>query len=278
MPEHTSGYIAPVGEQPLTPFQLEVVSTIDASPNMQEALLNPSWKNDVVMVKPDLEMEDWYSKLKEDELFNGPEGPAPRLCGLRRLARPFIRSEQSHVNALVIVPKQIIKTLSNHNGDGMLMSTQEVLSQHNFPMASVTFSITLNDGRVFSDSADAYYSNCNDLGLFPTAVASARAEARALRKVLGIRQHAAEEITDKDAGEELAPDDNGPIKPEQVKLIERMLTQQEGASLKDVLQNITTREVFKVEELTISEARKALRTLNDMKKKTSKKSKKEKQE
>lgn len=222
-------------------------------------------------VIPDLETEDWYSKLKEDELFNGPEGPAPRLHGLRRLARPYILSERSHVNALIIVPRQVTQFLEHKNGDGNLMSINEVIYNQNFPMASVTFYITLQDGRTFSDSADAYYMSCNELGLFPTAVASARAEARVLRKVLGIRQHAAEELTDKDPGEELAPDDNGPIKPEQAKLIERMLSQQTETNLKDILANITTREVFTVEELTISEGRKAIRALNDLKKKSKKK-------
>jgi hypothetical protein len=163
--------------------------------------------------------------------------------------------------------------LEHHNGDGKLMSTNEVIRNENFPMASVTFYIELKDGRTFADSADAYYLSCNELGLFPTAVASARAEARALRKVLGIRQHAAEEITEKDAGEELAPDDNSPIKAEQAKLIERMLGQQEGTTLKEVLANVTTREVFTIEDLTTGEARKALRTLNDMKKKKPKKEK-----
>ncbi len=223
------------------------------------------------IVVPDLDTEDWYSKLKEDELFNGPEGPAPRLHGLRRLARQFIKSERSQVNALIVVPRQVKQTLEHKNGDGNLMSTNEVICNQNFPMASVTFYIELKDGRTFADSADAYYLSCNELGLFPTAVASARAEARALRKVLGIRQHAAEEITEKDAGEELAPDDNSPIKPEQIKLIERMLGQQADVTLKDVLTNVTTREVFTVEDLTTGEARKSLRTLNDMKKKKPKK-------
>jgi len=218
------------------------------------------------VVMPDIEAENWISKLREDEVFNGDEGPSPRLHGLRRLARPYILSERSQVNALLVVPRQVVKTLEHKNGDGNLMSTSDVLSNQNFPMASVTFYVTLKDGRTFSDSADAYYLNCNDLGLFPTAVASARAEARTLRKVLGIKQHAAEELTDKDSGEELAPDDDSPIKPEQVKLIERMLTQQSDITLKDVLTNITTREVFAVDDLTTGEARKALRTLNDMKK------------
>jgi len=221
-------------------------------------------------IKPDLDTEDWYSKLKEDELFNGPEGPAPRLHGLRRLARPFIKSERSQVNALIVVPRQMVKELDHKNGEGALMSTSEVIAVQNFPMASVTFFIELQDGRIFSDSADAYYMNCNELGLYPTAVASARAEARTLRKVLGIKQHAAEELSDKDASEELAPDDSSPIKPEQVKLIERLLGQSD-TTLKDILTNITTREVHSIEEITTGEARKALRTLNDMKKKKPKK-------
>ncbi len=221
-------------------------------------------------VKPDLDTEDWYSKLAEDELFNGPEGPAPRLHGLRRLARPFIKCERSQVNALVVVQRQTVKELSHRNGEGDLMSTSEVMGVHNFPMASVTFFIELKDGRIFSDSADAYYMNCNELGLYPTAVASARAEARTLRKVLAIKQHAAEELSDKDASEELAPDDSSPIKPEQIKLIERLLSQSDG-TLKDILANITTREVHSIEEITTGEARKALRILNDTKKKAKKK-------
>lgn len=229
-----------------------------------------------VDVVPDLDTEDWYSKLKPEELFNGPDGPAPRLHGLRRLARPYILSEESKVNALIVVPRQVKQIVEHRNGDGNLMSTNEVICNQNFPMASVTFIVMLKDGRLFSDSADAYYLSCNELGLFPTAVASARAEARALRKVLGIRQHAAEEMTEKDPSEELAPDDNGAIKPEQVKLIERMLGQQTDITLKDVLTNVTTREVFAVEDLTTGEARKVLRALNETKKK--KKPKKEKEE
>ena len=261
MVQYQSGTLSDVGEA------TEAVATQPITTDQDPVVTAPETER----IVPDLETEDWYSKLKEDELFNGPEGPAPRLHGLRRLARAFIRSERSQVNALIVVPRQTTKMLEHKNGDGAIMSTNEVVCSQNFPMASVTFFIELKDGRTFSDSADAYYMNCNELGLFPTAVASARAEARTLRKVLGIRQHAAEEMTDKDAGEELAPDDSSAIKPEQVKLIERMMGQQSDITLKDVLANITTREVFAVDELTTSEARKALRTLNDLKKKKQKK-------
>lgn len=221
-------------------------------------------------VKPDLDTENWMSQLNEDEIFNSDKGPAPRLHGLRRLAKPYILSEESKVNALIVVPKEYKRTLETSNGEDDVMSKTEVVGTYNFPMASVTFNITLVDGRTFSDSADAFYSNCEALALFPTAVASARAEARCLRKVLGIREHAAEEIVDKDPGEELAPDDDSPIKPEQTKLIEKILKQID-MSLKDLLEEITTREVFSAEELTTGEARKALRLLNDHKKKKNRK-------
>lgn len=224
------------------------------------------------VIAPDLDTEDWMSKLNEDEIFNGDKGPAPRLHGLRRLAKPYIHSEESKVNALIVVPREYVRTVKTLNGSDDIMSQSEVVGTHNFPMASVTFSITLVDGRTFSDSADAFFSNCEALALFPTAVASARAEARCLRKVLGIKQHAAEEIVDKDPGEELAPDDDSPIKPEQSKLIDKQIKSLPDFSLKDLLEGITIREdVFSVEELTTGEARKALRMLNDYKKKAKKK-------
>ena len=197
----------------------------------------------------DLDTEDWMSKLKEDEIFNSEKGPAPRLCGLRRLAKPYIFIEESKVNSLIIVPREFVRVLQTTNGEDNVMSKTEVVGTHNFPMASVTFNITLHDGRTFSDSADAFYSNCETLALFPTAVASARAEARCLRKVLGIRQHAAEEIVDKDPGEEMTPDDDSPIQPVQSRLIDKILKSID-MSLKDLLEEVTIREVFATEELT----------------------------
>lgn len=222
-------------------------------------------------VQADLDAENWLEQLREDEVFNSENGPAPKLHGLRRLARPHILEEESKVNALIVVQREDVQEMKTANGEGHIMSTHQEIWRRHFPMASVTFTIKLRDGRVFSDSADAYYSNCNELGLYPTAVASARAEARCLRKVLGIKEHAFEELSDKDAGEELVPDDNSPIKPEQTKLIEKMLKSTD-ISLKELLEEITTREIFAVDEMTTGEARKVLRLLNDKKKKKRKKS------
>ena len=266
----------PLDQLPLEEDQVpceEEVSEVVEDESVEETENSDDEEAPEEEILPDVDTEDWMSKLEEGEIFNSSKGPAPRLHGLRRLAKPYIQSEQSLVNALMIVPRQHVQELKSANGEGAVMSVHEEMATHNFPMASVTFNITLKDGRTFSDSADAFYSNCEELGLFPTAVASARAEARCLRKVLGIAAHAAEEIVDKDAGEELAPDDDSPIKGEQSKLIDKML----GAldtTLKELLEQITTREVFSVEELTTGEARKALRLLNDLKKKAKKKSKK----
>ena len=228
-------------------------------------------KVEVEAILPDLDTESWMSKLEEGEIFNSDRGPAPRLHGLRRLAKPYIYTENSTVT-LIVVPREHVRTLQTTNGEDNVMSKTDVIGTHNFPMASVTFSITLLDGRTFCDSADAFYPNCESLGLFPTAVASARAEARCLRKVLGIREHAAEELVDKDPSEELTPDDDQTIKPEQAKLIDKILKSID-LSLGELLQEITTREIFSVEELTKSEASKALRLLNDKKKKKKKSTK-----
>ena len=254
MVEHTSGMLIEDESKP--------------EPELKDELKQDS------NVTYEVDSEDWMEKLSEDEVFNGKDGPGPRLKGLRRLAKPFIQAEDSRVNALIVVPKENIRTLQTYNSQGDLMSTTEEVGRQHFPMASVTFSVTDVYGRTFSDSADAYYSNCNELGLYPTAVASARAEARVLRKLLGISAHSAEEMSDKQADEELAPDDDAPAKAEQVKLIEKMLANLEEYSMKDLFEEITIREIYSVSELTTGEARKSIRILNDRKKKKKRGSKK----
>ena len=216
---------------------------------------------------PDLDTTDWMEELEENEVFNSDKnGALPRLHGLRRLAKPYITSEDSKVNALITVQREFVRNLETRSGNGDVMSVSEVVGTHHVPMASVTFTIRLIDGRIFSDSADAFHYSCKELGLFPTAVASSRAEARCLRKVLNITQHAAEEIVDKDASEELTPDDDQKIGGAQVKMIEKIMKTLTDYELVDLLKEITTREIFSVDEMTTGEARKALKLLHDRKK------------
>jgi len=207
---------------------------------------------------------NWFEKLTEEEKYNGKEGPGPRLHGLRRLAKPYILEESSQVQ-IMVVPLEVIKTVRTLTGKGEPMSSSEEIGAKNLPFASVTFSIKLQDGRTFCDSADAYQTNCDQLGHFPTAVASARAEARCLRKVLGIKEHAAEEMITKNPQEELA-DDDSPITGAQAKLIEKILGSLE-INLKELLESVTTRDINSIGQLTRGEAATASRLLHEMKKK-----------
>lgn len=273
MVEHQSGMLSKLKDGQEVDVDNVMSTSLDVPPIIPDENVVDQLAEEEIKI--DLDTEDWMSKLEEHEVFNGPNGPAPRLHGLRRLAKPFILSEESRVNSLTVVQREYVRELETKNGEGHVMSTSQVVGQHHFPMASVTFLITLQDGRTFSDSADAYFPSIGGdeskaVGLHPTAVASARAEARTLRKVLGIKEHAAEELVEKDAGEELAPDDDSPIKGGQAKLIDKILGQLD-MSLKDLLEEVTVREIFSVEELTTGEARKALRLLNDRKKKAKRK-------
>jgi hypothetical protein len=65
--------------------------------------------------------------------------------------------------------------------------------------ATVVFEVRFEDGSVYGDVADCWEGNTDDIFLpFTPATASTRAEARALRKALGLRSVAAEEVTSKD--------------------------------------------------------------------------------
>lgn len=278
MVEHQSGTLSEIDETKAKTTLEEnegnkelVAESLDA---LEEVLQGEDVKQpgtDQAIV-PDLTNEEWLEQLNEGETFNSPDnGVCPRLKGLRRLARPYIQREYSRVQ-LMVVPRQIVRTLNTYNAAGEIMSSSEEVGAHNYPMASVTFSIVDTTRRQWTDSADAYYSNCNELGHYPTAVASARAEARVLRKMLGITALAAEELTDKQAGEELAPDDDKPIKGSQIKLVNKILQDLDGIyTIKEMFDAITAREVYNVDDLTTGEARQALRLLQNKKKALKKK-------
>ncbi len=65
--------------------------------------------------------------------------------------------------------------------------------------STVIWTTTFEDGSSFSDVADVWEGNTDDMFCaFSTATAATRAEARSLRKALRIRSVAAEEMTKKD--------------------------------------------------------------------------------
>lgn len=136
-----------------------------------------SVKNVILDDAPDMLSPEWsdyaMSLFSEDETMNGH----PLVNGLRRVAElvlgPMIFSGPTWVK-----PTE----RDDHHG-----------------RATVIFTIEFANGLKCSEVADSWEGNTDDtFCAFAVAIASTRAEARALRKVLKIKGVAAEELTKKD--------------------------------------------------------------------------------
>ena len=134
-------------------------------------------KNDA----PEYGSDGWddyvMSQFKEDELIEG----APLCHGLRRVSRNLLGQ---------IMFSGIVNLNSSLDWDRPGRA---------WVVYQVTFLWKDGSTRVFSDGADVWHGNTDDLFCaHPVATASTRAEARVLRKALAIRKVAAEELTRKD--------------------------------------------------------------------------------
>lgn len=147
--------------------ELQSPSNTDTSVHdivMAEApsMLSPEW-NDYAM-----------ALFEEGELV---DGKYPLVAGLRRVAElalgPIVFSGPTQV-----FPVQ----RDDHHG-----------------RATVVFAVEFANGQRFAEVADSWEGNTDDMFCaFAVAIASTRAEARALRKALKIKGVAAEELTKKD--------------------------------------------------------------------------------
>ena len=133
---------------------------------------------DVIMNDaPDMLSPEWHdyamSLFNEDELTNGH----PLVTGLRRV------SELVLGQIMYSGPTQVFPvTRDDHHG-----------------RATVVFTVRFANGSEYSEVADAWEGNTDDMFCaYAVAIASTRAEARALRKALKIKGVAAEELTKKD--------------------------------------------------------------------------------
>lgn len=113
----------------------------------------------------------------------------------------------------------------------ILNSTPEVISD--VPgRSSVSYTITVHDAeidavRTFGDVADATQANVGDkaIGEHLLAVAGTRAEARALRKILGLRVLSSEEanlVKNADGSQKDVTNETGLITPEQINYMQVM--------------------------------------------------------
>ena len=136
-----------------------------------------SVKNVISEDVPHMLSSEWHdyamSLFNEDELMDGH----PLVAGLRRV------SELVLGQIMYSGPTQVFPvTRDDHHG-----------------RATVVFTVRFANGSEYSEVADAWEGNTDDMFCaYAVAIASTRAEARALRKALKIKGVAAEELTKKD--------------------------------------------------------------------------------
>jgi hypothetical protein len=138
---------------------------------------NTSPRNVLLEDAPHMLSSDWHDYamglFNEDELVDGH----PLVAGLRRVAELVIGQ------ILFSGPTQVFPVQrDDHHG-----------------RATVVFTIKFANGSTYSEVADSWEGNTDDMFCaYAVAIASTRAEARALRKALKIKGVAAEELTKKD--------------------------------------------------------------------------------
>ena len=136
-----------------------------------------SVKNKVASDAPSMLSPEWHdyamTLFQEDELMHGH----PLVNGLRRVSE-LVLGPMSFSGPTWVKPTD----RDDHHG-----------------RATVIFTIEFASGLRCSEVADSWEGNTDDMFCaFAVAIASTRAEARALRKVLKIKGVAAEELTKKD--------------------------------------------------------------------------------
>lgn len=136
-----------------------------------------SVKNIVLEDAPSMLSPEWHeyamTLFAEDELMNGH----PLVNGLRRVAE-LVLGPISFSGPTWVKPTE----RDDHHG-----------------RATVIFTVEFASGIKCAEVADSWEGNTDDtFCAFAVAIASTRAEARALRKVLKIKGVAAEELTKKD--------------------------------------------------------------------------------
>ena len=136
-----------------------------------------SVKNVVTEDAPSMLSPEWHEYamdlFEEDEMMNGH----PLVTGLRRVSE-LVLGPMSFSGPTWVKPTE----RDDHHG-----------------RATVIFTVEFASGLKCSEVADSWEGNTDDMFCaFAVAIASTRAEARALRKVLKIKGVAAEELTKKD--------------------------------------------------------------------------------
>lgn len=135
-------------------------------------------------------------------------------------------------------------------------------------MVQVIYRTRFSDGTSWVGTADCNAKNTKGKFLnYPTAVAESRAEARCLRKALGIRTLSAEEVGLRENFGSLEASPTGKADPQLIVAIEKLCTNR-GVDVAAVLEEVLedkgrASSIFELTELTTTEAQRALAWLNE---------------
>lgn len=187
---------------------------------------------------------NWEDQLREDEVGESEEGKrVVYLVGLQRLAREA-----------GIVESYPLKLDMTEAKDGSLITY-------------CIYQTVFSDGSKWGGAADVNHKNVKaPFSDYPVAVAESRAEARSLKKALGIKMLAAEEII---GGVKISGSSKKKIDKNVVRAIQASLEEVGVAPLvvlKKVLTSSRFKEVADLDELTAAEGVEVLSALDKEKK------------
>jgi len=184
---------------------------------------------------------DWYSLLQDNEIGEENGVKFVYMKGLNRLAQlRGIKSEKfPFVNVVMI------------QNDG-----------RQYPFVQASYEITYEDGKTYSDVADAHIHNTDGIfRVYPSCIAANRAKCRAIRSSLGISLVSKEELgAPKDAVEQMV----NKIKPEQKTLIGKLMDRKKIKDVSTVLKAIKVQDdVVDLGDLSFTQAQESIGWLNN---------------
>ncbi len=198
---------------------------------------------------------NWEAQLEPHEKTFRQEGqeeiPVVLLAGLQRLAR---KAGVRHQGVVIQTPSETMV---------------QAIYTATFPM-DIRLHLEVRDLITFVGAADCNIKNTKGVfATYPTAVAESRAEARCLRKALGISTLSSEEIGFRENIGSLQASPTGKADKQLVVAIEK-LCESRGFDVARVLEKVIIDKaradsIFELSELTVTEAQAAMLWLNEQK-------------
>jgi len=190
---------------------------------------------------------NWEEHLKEDEIISTDGRKVVLLKGLQRLAEQAgLKTSDCQFSYIPVGKIGIVQCI---------------------------YKTTFEDGTSWVGSADVNAGNTDDFFIkYPTAVAESRAEARCLRKALGIRMLAAEEI-DINSGMHSDVQPKQKIADSVVRAIQQLCETKEVEPIEVINEvvedSVRANSIFEFSQLNAEEGQRAMAFLNEVKSKKS---------